>query len=364
MREFWIEINERLSPEIQHQLLEASKGICSAAVVGTENVASSKLVGLKTVSPSEGDIVLLAESHEDRIGKLKAKGLPTAVRLVVAKGEDEKKVVEATERGVDYIVVSCPDWKIIPLENLIAKVERRSKLLTEVRNAKEAKLALETLELGADGIVLQTSNPAEIVSVGSTLKSVKTRGVEKEAKEKIRLLSAKVVEIKELGSGARVCIDTCDLMTHGEGMLVGCQSAGLFLIQAEVQENPHVEPRPFRVNAGPVSLYILAPGNKTKYLSELRAGDEVLAVDRQGNTRPLVVGRIKIEKRPMILLEAETEHGLLKLIGQNAETIRLVTEKGATPISHIKTGDVVLTYTQPGGRHFGMLVKEETVIER
>jgi 3-dehydroquinate synthase II len=175
---------------------------------------------------------------------------------------------------------------------------------------------------------------------------------------------AKILHTKTLGMGARVCVDTCELMRHGEGILLGCQSSGLFLIQAEVQENPHVEPRPFRVNAGPISLYTLAPNGQTRYLSELKAGDEILISDREGNVRPAVIGRMKIERRPMMLVEAEVEGERVKTIVQNAETIRLVTTEDSVSISELKAGDEVVVYHQPGGRHFGVLVKEETVIER
>jgi len=172
------------------------------------------------------------------------------------------------------------------------------------------------------------------------------------------------VEIKQIGTGARVCVDTCDLMKPGEGILVGCQSSGFFLVEAEVHENPHVEPRPFRVNAGPASLYILSSLSRTKYLSELKAGDEVLIVNRKGHTRSTNVGRVKIEWRPLIFIEAEHEGKRIKTIVQNAETIRLVTSSGSKSVAELKPGDEVLAHVIEGGRHFGTLVKEETVIER
>jgi 3-dehydroquinate synthase II len=76
------------------------------------------------------------------------------------------------------------------------------------------------------------------------------------------------------------------------------------------------------------------------------------------------VGRVKIELRPLLLIEAEYEGKRIKTIVQNAETIRLVTKKGSTSVAELKTGDEVLAYVTEGGRHFGTLVKEETVIER
>ena len=178
------------------------------------------------------------------------------------------------------------------------------------------------------------------------------------------MVAVEVVAMKEIGTGARACIDTCDLMKPGEGILLGCQSSGLFLVQAEVHESPYVETRPFRVNAGPLSLYALTSPARTRYLSELKSGEEVLVVDREGNVRLTNVARAKIEWRPMILIEAEYGGKRLKLISQNAETIRIVTPKGSKAVTDLKKGDKILARVEAGGRHFGTLVKEEAVIER
>jgi 3-dehydroquinate synthase II len=152
-------------------------------------------------------------------------------------------------------------------------------------------------------------------------------------------------------------------MTPGEGMLVGSQSAGLFLIEAEVHRNPHVEPRPFRVNAGPVSSYVLTPGYKTRYLCELRAGDEVLIVGRSGSTRTGHVARVKIERRPMMLVETESNGKCFSIVVQNAETVRLISNDTSESVSNLKAGDEILLRIEEGGRHFGTLVADEMVIE-
>jgi 3-dehydroquinate synthase II len=108
----------------------------------------------------------------------------------------------------------------------------------------------------------------------------------------------------------------------------------------------------------------MTPGNKTKYLSELETGDEVLTVDQEGNTRTAIVGRVKIEKRPLMLVEADYEGVVLRTLLQNAETIRLVGEDG-NPISvaNLKVGDKIMVYLDPNARHFGMAI-EESIIEK
>ena len=125
-----------------------------------------------------------------------------------------------------------------------------------------------------------------------------------------------------------------------------------------------MEPRPFRVNAGAVASYVLTSSERTRYLSELKAGDEVMIVDSEGNTRTTNVCRVKIEWRPMILIEATSQGRKFKSILQNAETIRLVTTEASKSITEIKPGDKVLMRTEMGGRHFGTKVDEESVIER
>jgi len=357
MKELWLTLEESTPLKLKEVLLEAAKNFCSVVLSDKADAPLVKSHGLRLASPEGGDISVIDESMIDAIKTLPK---PLCLRLIVRDRKDEEKAGKAADNGVDYIAISCPDWKIIPLENLIAKTRGSTRLLAEVSNSDEAKLALETLELGVDGIVLKTANTNEVKSTLNVLASLG----ENDEERNIQLVSAKVKCSRQLSMGARVCIDTCDIMIPREGMLVGCGSLGLFLVQAEVQENPHVEPRPFRVNAGPVSSYILAPGNNTRYLSELRAGDEALIVGREGKSRKAIIGRIKIERRPLIMVEAEVEGDKVKLIVQNAETIRLVTKDGSKPVTELKQGDEVLVYHQHGGRHFGTLVEEEAIIER
>ncbi len=283
-----------------------------------------------------------------------AKGL--IVRTHISDKATENVIVKAAETGARYLIISTTNWRVIPLENLIARIKGKSKLIAEVTNAEEAKVALETLELGTDGVLLKTMDPDEIL---------KTVAIVKPEALKLGMATAKIVSTKPISNGARVCVDTCDMMTQGEGMLVGSQSVGLFLVEAEVNENPYVASRPFRVNAGSVSMYTLGNLQTTRYLSEFKAGDEVILVNRDGKTRKANVGRIKIEIRPLILVEAQVEGKIIKTILQNAETIRVVTPKASKPVTELKPGDEVMVHlAAKGGRHFGISVPEETVIEK
>ncbi|MDY6780200.1 MAG: 3-dehydroquinate synthase II [Halobacteria archaeon] len=275
---------------------------------------------------------------------------------VIIRNKEYERLAARAGNVSDYVVVIGEDWKIIPLENLIADLQtEETRLIAGVDSADEAETAFETLEVGTDGVLLDTDDPGEIKE------AVEVR--DEYESEEIDLSAAEVTRVETSEMGDRVCVDTSTLMEHGEGMLVGSMSNGLFLIHAETAESPYVASRPFRVNAGGVHAYIRVPGGDTKYLSELEAGDEVLVVDDEGNTREALVGRSKIEKRPMILVEAEVNGERYRTLVQNAETIKLTTPDGPKPVTELEEGDEVLIYVEEGGRHFGTKV-EESVVEK
>ena len=331
MKEFWVWV-EPYDKKIATAAIESG---ATALIIPDEEKAreAKKLAKITVISP-QGDLKLGEQ-----------------VVYVKIKGKEDE------ERASKYpphvkVVVETTDWTVIPLENLIAQ---REELYAVVENAQQAEVALQTLEKGVKGVVLKTRDVNEVKRTAKVLETMQ---------EKLDLVTVKITRILPLGLSDRVCVDTTSLMTRGEGMLVGNSSGGMFLVHAETEENPYVAARPFRVNAGAVHMYIRVPGNKTKYLCELNAGDQVMVYNYKGEGRVAYVGRSKVERRPMLLIEGKYENKKLSCILQNAETIRLTRPDG-TPLSvaDLKEGDEVLGYVEEAGRHFGMKV-EETIIEK
>ncbi len=316
------------------ELVEKLKSLGSVKVLSTDGGADI------IVKPFEGE-----SQPEENV----------AYKVKVSRKEDEEKVYSLAKAGASVIVVESEDWKIIPLENIIANVHKTdAKIYAEAESVEEAKTFLQTLEIGVDGVIYEPKSVEEIAKLAKLVQE----------SEYLSLTPVTVVHVKEVGMGDRVCVDTCSIMEVGEGMLVGSQARGLFLVHSETLETEFTSPRPFRVNAGPVHSYILTPDGKTRYLSELKAGDAVLIVNSKGATREAVVGRVKIERRPLILIEAEKDGETLKVLLQNAETVALVNEEGKPlSVSKIKKGDKVLVHLSHKGRHFGKDV-EETIIEK
>ncbi|WP_253737202.1 3-dehydroquinate synthase II [Halohasta salina] len=269
--------------------------------------------------------------------------------------QDYEAFAEAAARDADYTIVIGEDWTIIPLENLIARIGEETDLLAGVTTADEAQTAFETLELGADGVLLDTDNPDEI------RETVEVRDAAE--RETLDLQYGEVLEVERTGMADRVCIDTGSLMDHDEGMLIGSMSRGLFFVHAETAESPYVASRPFRVNAGAVHAYVRTPDGGTKYLAELKSGDEVQVVDTDGNTREAIVGRVKIEKRPMFRVELDVDGDRIETLLQNAETIKVATSEGRKAVTDLEAGDEMLIYYEDVARHFGEAV-EESIIEK
>jgi 3-dehydroquinate synthase II len=275
-------------------------------------------------------------------------------KYVDIKSKEDENYAKELAGKVDFVIVSALDWKVIPIENLIAAFQNiPSKLLVEVENIEDAKLFFETLEVGVDGVVLNSKDPNMVFALRELIEEAEVKS--------LSLVSATITQIKSLGSGDRVCIDSCSLLSLGEGMLIGSQSNGLFLVHSESVKSEYVGTRPFRVNAGPVHSYIKVSPLKTRYLSELKTGDEVISVNQNGECRTVVLGRVKIEKRPLILIVAEYEEQKYNIILQNAETIRLISSGLAKSVVDLKEGDKILMSIDTGGRHFGMKVKESII---
>lgn len=346
MKEAWVFLDQ-WSKEIVTTALE---GGADALVVPTGWNTRIKEIGrIRTVS-RDGDLVpgrdvffekLSSNEDEKRVARLLQQG------IVIL--DDEPTGAVGTESTT---AAQTRTWEVIPLENLVAQGGR---LFVPVHSGEDARLAMGILEKGVSGVVIHASAPEAIANLLALVKATT---------ESIPLETAVIESIRSVGLGDRVCIDTCSLMVDGEGMLVGNSSSLLFLIQAEVKENPYVAPRPFRVNAGPVHAYVRAPRGRMRYLSELGSGDPLLVVNWRGASTEVTAGRIKIERRPLVLIHAACGDMRGTLLVQNAETIRLTGPGGeALSVAQVKEGEQVLVAVEHAGRHFGIQI-QETIQEK
>ncbi|WNY29158.1 3-dehydroquinate synthase [Methanimicrococcus stummii] len=372
MKNVWMKATDGSWDQKRNKITSAMEAGADFVLADAADLAEIQKLGkIKTAcffngNNSDADVLVwtilpLSESDDEKGETAELKQMKmqkSAGKSVAAYVDIQNKKTElfaaAVGKVADYLIISAGDWRIIPLENLIAALEKYDVgIIADVKTIEETQTSLQILEKGVDGVLIDSDDLSEIKKMAA---ATKMSGLAAEA-----LVPARIVTVKQLGMGDRVCIDTCNLMAPGEGMLIGSQSSGLFLIHSEVDDSPYVASRPFRVNAGAVYSYVKI-NDITRYLSELKAGDDVMIVGADGKTRPGITGRVKIESRPMMLLEAEAEGKVLKVILQNAETVKLVKPDGkSVSITQIKPGDEVLVKIEEAGRHFGMKVTEKII---
>ncbi|KAG6479551.1 hypothetical protein ZIOFF_063018 [Zingiber officinale] len=280
--------------------------------------------------------------------------------LCEVSSPQELEVLQPNTEAENIVITFQNEWQVIPAENIVAAFQGCDKTVLAVSSTStEAQVFLEALEQGLDGVVLKVEDMKEVLK----LKEYFDR--RNEVRTMLDLTKATITRIEVVGMGDRVCVDLCSLMQPGEGLLVGSFARGLFLVHSECLETNYIASRPFRVNAGPVHAYVAIPGGRTCYLSELQAGKEVIVVDRKGQQRTSIVGRIKIESRPLILVEAKQEHSgseTYSIFLQNAETVGFVCppqeNRSSIPVTSLKVGDEVVIRAQGGARHTGIEIQE------
>jgi 3-amino-4-hydroxybenzoic acid synthase len=251
-----------------------------------------------------------------------------------------------------YTVVQFRDPTKIPLEIVIAAADNsQGQLVCRADSLEEAGVIIDVLEKGSDGVLMAPKDVTEVFGLMNLLQ-VRTSD--------LALAKLTVDSIEHSGLGDRVCVDTCTHFEPDEGILVGSYSHGFILCCSETHPLPYMPTRPFRVNAGALQSYVFGQDNRTNYLSELEAGSPVLAVGADGRTRRIVVGRIKLESRPLLTIRAHSEDGIpVTLIVQDDWHVRVLGPGGTVlNVTELKPGDQLLGHVATEKRHVGWPVGE------
>tara|TARA_B100000902_G_scaffold75372_1_gene80207 strand:+ start:3013 stop:3966 length:954 start_codon:yes stop_codon:yes gene_type:complete len=261
---------------------------------------------------------------------------------------------------IPWILVRCSDWTMIPLENLVSMSQgsgtRISVAIDKIVDLNGAAFALEH---GVDAILLPASDN-ELWDAAAIIASQKNPTNE-QSSTVIEIDTARIFSIDSSGVGERVCIDLIERLDIGEGMVIGSNASLLALVHGETIESQFVPSRPFRVNAGSIHSYVLMSDNSTRYLSELKAGDEVAVISSSGHRRKSIIGRLKIERRPFLIIRFKTKNGDTgQIILQQAETVRLIDKLGkALSVTDLNINDEIIIRQQNQMRHIGKALEGE-----
>lgn len=272
---------------------------------------------------------------------------------------DDKAGLDAARdksKFVDNLLIRFKDPTNIPLELVVAENQNSNcSIMKYIKTSEDGKVSTMTMEEGCDGLVMDTNDINEIVALNNY--------IDESHIVDLAVEPAVVTRIQHTGMGNRVCIDTTSELYEDEGMILGSTSNGGIVVCSETHYLPYMNLRPFRVNAGGLHLYAWGPDNKAYYLSDLKAGDEIFVVNAKGKARVVTIGRIKIERRPLLLIEAKIGDVIVNTFIQDDWHVRVMGAKGEIrPSSEVKVGDKLLGYKDIPGRHVGIKI-DETIKE-
>ncbi|PXA04447.1 3-dehydroquinate synthase [Coraliomargarita sinensis] len=176
-----------------------------------------------------------------------------------------------------------------------------------------------------------------------------------------RLQFCEVEAVETIGEGTRVCLDLADRLEPEEGLLLGDTGHGYLLVLSENQSSETYPPRPFRVNCGAIHHYLLGENEKTRYLSDLTPEMSVMVVHAgSGAQRMVPIGRIKIEKRPLLRIIARYAGKRISATLQQADSVRLMRQAGeVVDVKSVQPGDSVCFLSDQPGRHLGERIEED-----
>lgn len=304
---------------------------------------TADMIALREVCDA-GQLRTVESAQDDQPGT-------TAAVVNVTDDRTLKLACESATR-LPHTVVRFRDPTKIPLEIVIAAADASpGQLICQAADLEEAQVIIDVLEKGSEGVLMAPRQADDVFALTDLLRT-KT--------PELALTKLTVDSIEHLGLGDRVCIDTCTHFRPDEGMLIGSYSHGFVLCSSETHPLPYMPTRPFRVNAGALHSYVYGVGNRTNYLSELKAGSVALAVRADGQTRRIVVGRIKMESRPLLGIRASSEDGTqLNLIVQDDWHVRLLGPGGTVlNVTELKPGDGLLGHVVTDRRHVGWPISE------
>ena len=312
---------------------------------------------------------------------------------VHVRGPSDQRAALALVGSVEWLLLSfdSKSQAMITCENLLAAcADTPTRVAACVTRADDCNGLAFALDLGVDALVVSESaleDDLPLLEAAQVAKAQRLERVQDEAgiesgganaeldgRGPVRLEAAEVVDVADGGRADRVCLDLTCLLSGDEGCLVGSSAKALLLLHGETVASGFVPPRPFRLNAGPVHAYCLLADGSTKYLSELNAGDRLRIVALDGRCRDGVIGRCKVEPRPVLRVSwkraaagaaakgeaVEEEEAVHQTFLQQAETVRLAgADERPIPVTSLRPGHKLLGRWVVQGTHVGRPIRAQ-----
>ena len=146
-----------------------------------KNIAGSKMDALWTTKEAKYVIIKnnATKYKNKKIGK----------EFQVRSNEDIEDILQQAKKGLDFVIIEVKDWKIIPLENIIAKLHKlHTRIFAIAKNPAEVRKMFSILDVGVDGVIFAASTASQVREV---LLYMGTKSFD--------MQKATITEIKEVG---------------------------------------------------------------------------------------------------------------------------------------------------------------------
>ncbi len=93
----------------------------------------------------------------DKVTKIKGKKI--GMKFKVLSNADIERILQFAKAGLDFVIIEVKDWKIIPLENIIAKLHKiHTEIFAVANTPEEVRKMFSILEIGVDGVIFSTNS--------------------------------------------------------------------------------------------------------------------------------------------------------------------------------------------------------------
>ena len=189
--------------------------------------------------------------------------------------EGDTQTVGVAHLGtVEWIVVECETWSMIPLENLIAhRTGTYTKIAAVIRTPLEAQGAGFALEEGVDALVVDDDEAmiqaAMSVKAQRLERSVEATDDPDQLDVQHSLTTFTVESVEEAGVGDRYCLDFLSSSRSVRVFSWGRAPMPCFWSTARPSPPRLCQPDCFGVNAGSPHAYAMMADGNTRYMVEL-----------------------------------------------------------------------------------------------
>ena len=136
-------------------------------IVANSDDADIYLVGIN--GEGDGSLILsedLNQSQDLQEAKKAKREGKTVCAYVEITDKNHEQLAVSLGSVADYIILISTDWTVIPLENIIADLQKADvKIIAAVADEDGAKLAIETLEHGTDGVIFEANDFNQIKKI-------------------------------------------------------------------------------------------------------------------------------------------------------------------------------------------------------